>query len=1151
MRRPYLLLLWMTMALAGCYPDEFEKASWGPEPELTLSSPGVTLQPAGGSELVTITTNYEEWTASVAETGQAWCSVEQSGTTLKVTAAPNPDEKERTTVISVTVGKGKKEIKEIAVTQLGTAPRIVADPPAVGLPMEGGTASVKITTNLTEWTPTVAVGAGWCSVVRDGDQLKVSAVKYSGKQQQEGLITVSGEGESGKAVTTVKVIQMGSDPVLNVSEPGAFGAAAGRQVLVVMTNQPDWEATVPSTASWCRAEKSGTNLTLQVDANEGEAGRRCELLLTAGSGSGMLKQSITVVQMGKTAEMILSADKVTFDGEESIQSISVFTEEAWTATTEASWCTLLPGDQTLTMYAARNTSTTEVRRGTVKIEAGSLQQTLEIIQLPDITLALSADTLRVGLEGGTESVTVVTNQTAKKVVLPDTVGWCRASIEGNQLTVVVDANAGASRQTVLTVLAGAEGAQKSIQLLVCQEGIASDRDVLIAFYKATGGENWTHNDNWCSDRPLSEWYGVTTAMIEPGTKAAEAVERVTELNMSGDYDGSNKRGNNLLGTLPPVIGQLTELLRLNLFNNPGLSGSIPAEIGLLTKLHTLELQMNSWSGKLPAELSNLVELTYLGIASDYFDEQPLPDWLWNLTKLRDIRMGCNFTGVLPEAVKNLTELNELSLSNNRLSGPLPAMLGDLAGLQYLYLGSNQFSGPIPAELGRLVKLKVLSLSINQLTGAIPAELGNLTSLETLDLSHNQLEGPIPDELGNLILLKYLYLGNNRLSGSIPPELGNLTNLIWLSLEYNNLSGVIPPELGKLVNLAGDSGVGGLILAGNQLTGSVPDEVQALPNWDRFNPEVNILPQQNGGNLSLEPEAKDEYTVTLRLRGDAAEVDQSVAGRHLYGVQVMARPRGTSENYAPYGYGIYDDSTALKLVLLADQEYSIQTTLISGGKTAVQTAGDGWARPLDLVDWQPAVKGVTPLPDYDPDLPTSGINVFVRDNLHWLGHIDRGATTLAADGNTFDRPDFARYAGERLRYVPTADEELEIAMTRVSFVVTCEIDSLTEGRIRIEIQGAPHLYVDAKADEHTVSAAITFANLYGGWTDVTYEETLDVKFIWEKPNGLERELSTERVTFKHNTATRLHLVFKDDGMNMDTENKPLTDGDIVRIEGIIW
>ena len=53
MRRLYLLLLAFSIMMAGCYPDDFDKASWGPEPELTLSAPGVTLQPAGGSESVT------------------------------------------------------------------------------------------------------------------------------------------------------------------------------------------------------------------------------------------------------------------------------------------------------------------------------------------------------------------------------------------------------------------------------------------------------------------------------------------------------------------------------------------------------------------------------------------------------------------------------------------------------------------------------------------------------------------------------------------------------------------------------------------------------------------------------------------------------------------------------------------------------------------------------------------------------------------------------------------------------------------------------------------------------------------------------------------------------------------------------------------
>ena len=39
----------------------------------------------------------------------------------------------------------------------------------------------------------------------------------------------------------------------------------------------------------------------------------------------------------------------------------------------------------------------------------------------------------------------------------------------------------------------------------------TDREALVALYNATNGENWRkNNDNWLSDAPLGEWYGVNT-----------------------------------------------------------------------------------------------------------------------------------------------------------------------------------------------------------------------------------------------------------------------------------------------------------------------------------------------------------------------------------------------------------------------------------------------------------------------------------------------------------------------------------------------------------------------------------------------------------------------------------------------------------------
>ena len=88
----FCLLAWLA---TGCYPEEFDNKTWGPEPELELSTPGVTLQPAeGSSETVTITTNYREWRAEVAADGREWCSVEQREDRLVITVKENTEEKE-------------------------------------------------------------------------------------------------------------------------------------------------------------------------------------------------------------------------------------------------------------------------------------------------------------------------------------------------------------------------------------------------------------------------------------------------------------------------------------------------------------------------------------------------------------------------------------------------------------------------------------------------------------------------------------------------------------------------------------------------------------------------------------------------------------------------------------------------------------------------------------------------------------------------------------------------------------------------------------------------------------------------------------------------------------------------------------------------
>jgi Leucine-rich repeat (LRR) protein len=115
------------------------------------------------------------------------------------------------------------------------------------------------------------------------------------------------------------------------------------------------------------------------------------------------------------------------------------------------------------------------------------------------------------------------------------------------------------------------------------------------------------------------------------------------------------------------------------------------------------------------------------------------------------------------------------LFDNRIAGRFPD-LSNLTDLQEMNLGKNRISGPIPASLGSLVSLRYLYLSKNQFDRTIPPELGNLTQLRSLQLFENNLEGTLPESVYNLKALEEFNLDNNLLSGEISENVGQLTHL---------------------------------------------------------------------------------------------------------------------------------------------------------------------------------------------------------------------------------------------------------------------------------------------------------------------------------------------------------------------------------------
>ena len=138
----------------------------------------------------------------------------------------------------------------------------------------------------------------------------------------------------------------------------------------------------------------------------------------------------------------------------------------------------------------------------------------------------------------------------------------------------------------------------------------------------------------------------------------EGVELWGECYSIENTDTLNLQYNELTGSIPPEIGNLTNLTFINLGLNE-LTGSIPPEIGNLTNLTRLYLGSNQLTGSIPPEIGNLTNLTYL---------------LLNDNQL---------TGLIAESICNLTEnyYFYINITNNQLCPPYPSCIEDYVGEQ--------------------------------------------------------------------------------------------------------------------------------------------------------------------------------------------------------------------------------------------------------------------------------------------------------------------------------------------------------------------------------------------------------------------------------------------------------------------------------------
>ncbi len=179
---------------------------------------------------------------------------------------------------------------------------------------------------------------------------------------------------------------------------------------------------------------------------------------------------------------------------------------------------------------------------------------------------------------------------------------------------------------------------ESVKFLSKEEEIGAVRKALTDFYYAMDGDNWINNDNWCTDKPISEWYGV---WMDTDT-------RVGLLNLSD---------NGLKGNIHESllrVGPLREL-HFSEYMNRGISGTIPSSLARMVDLEVIRLNYCGLSGTIPAFMSKFPHLRYLFLNNNEF-EGPLPEQL--ILELAD------------KQKERPTEFR-FSISDNHFSGKVP------------------------------------------------------------------------------------------------------------------------------------------------------------------------------------------------------------------------------------------------------------------------------------------------------------------------------------------------------------------------------------------------------------------------------------------------------------------------------------------------
>lgn len=531
------------------------------------------------------------------------------------------------------------------------------------LSQEGGTVSISFTTTA-DWTASLinTRAEGWITVTPNSgtkgkNEITITATANETYDERNATVAL----KCGSVSKNIVVTQKQKDALTVTSSKYEVDSKGGNISVEVKANI-NFEVEVK--ADWIKQQTekiralTTSNLNFTIDTNETGDKREGEIIIKSGELSETIKvyqgfedfitltkKDFTIPEEGGNVDIEI---KSTLNYEvKMLPDVDWITETKTRAvSTHTHHYTVSPNDT----YDSR-----EAKIVFYDPKDENVADTVSIYQMYKGAILVARNEYQFGIDGGTLNLTVQTNLEFD-VEVSDTwiqqVQPTRALTEYNLNFTISENIEQKDREGTITVKD--KNSDKKQVVTVKQSYVDIEREALIALYKATDGDNWTNNANWCSDKPISEWYGIN----------------VNGLGLIEDIWLSS---NNLSGKIPSEIGNLKETRSIFLDYNK-LEGTIPESITNLTKLESFRVYSNQLNGIIPENIGNLSELKELHIGVNKLSET-IPKSIGKLKKLTSFRAEFNnLEGTVLEEFADLPLLADLSLQMNRLSGSVPARL---------------------------------------------------------------------------------------------------------------------------------------------------------------------------------------------------------------------------------------------------------------------------------------------------------------------------------------------------------------------------------------------------------------------------------------------------------------------------------------------